>query len=422
MPDPRPESPAGATWHDLDEAAAPTLVVDERGPAAPTLAPADLADAAPAGPTLAPPSIDGRVRPAAPAETTEARVTVLPEIVSVGDRASLRTRTEPRFKPLGAAGHGGLGEVVIALDQDIGRKVAIKRIRHDRVSPGAVLRFVQEIRTVGRLEHANIVPIHDVGRDASGALYFVMRYVEGETLETIIGKLRAGDAATHRAYGFERRVQVIAAVLDALAFAHAHGIVHRDLKPANIMVGPYGEVMLLDWGIARVEAQVPAEGQGQAVGTPLYMSPEQARGEKVDARSDLYSISVVLHELLTLRHYLEDCETTEATLRGVLERPVPKAALTGSKVQPQLPMDLTWFVDQGVQKDPARRYPSAQAMLDRLAARAEGDVPVQCHVTFTQRILSRTMRQVNRHPVLAAFGLVGGAAGVVSGLAWAVVG
>ncbi len=370
------ERPATETWTDAAPEDARTLVPDA-------------------------PTTEESGQPERTSPSGEARTTVLPDIVTGGARPTLRGRSEPRFVSLGAAGEGGLGEVRVALDQDIGRKVAIKRIRADRLSSAAVVRFVQEIRTIGRLEHANIVPIHDVGRDDTGALYFVMRYVEGETLEAVIARLRAGDAATHRAWGFERRVQVIGQVLEALAFAHANGVIHRDLKPANIMIGRYGEAMLLDWGVAH------AAGEGNGVtGSPAYMSPAQARGEAADARCDVYAISVVMHELLTLRHYLEDCTTVADTLRGVQERPVPLAGSVRNGVQTPVPMDLTWFVAKGVEKDPTKRYPSARAMLDRLAARAEGDIPIQCHVTFTQRASASVVKWMNRNGLLAAFLLV----------------
>jgi len=364
--------------------------------------------------------------------------TVLPEIDHTGPRPRLRERSDPRFVALRPIGEGGLGEIVAAVDNDIGRTVAIKRIRSDRLSRGTLIRFLREIRTVGRLEHANIVPIHDVGRDQEGALYFVMRYVDGETLEAIIERLRAGDPETHRRYGFERRVQIVAGVLEALAYAHAHGVVHRDIKPANVMVGRYGEVLLLDWGIARlVEAADQAEEDdsgapgsvahtqvGAVMGTPGYMSPEQARGEPGDARSDIYSVSVMLHELLTLRHYLEDCASIEEMIEQVPTRAVPLASMVRSSVQDPVPMDLSWFVHQGVHKDPTKRYQSVDEMLARLERRAEGDIPVQCHITLTKHVTNKALRFVDRHimamaavMMVGAMGLLGGAVALVVGLA-----
>jgi eukaryotic-like serine/threonine-protein kinase len=358
----------------------------------------------------------------APARTTRSGFgsTVLPSIDRSAATARLRTRVETRFEITGSLGQGGLGEVVGAIDHDIGRNVAIKRVRADKVSEAALIRFLQEIRTVGRLEHANIVPIHDVGRDDDGALYFVMRFVDGETLEEIIDRLRTGDRETHRQFGFERRARIAGQVLEALSYAHSHGIVHRDVKPANIMIGRYGEVMLLDWGVARLLDGVEPSAEdgseapgltraGAVIGTPAYMSPEQARGEPVDERSDLFSLALVLHELLTTRHYLADVSGSDAMLREVQRRPVPFAGFARPPWQDAIPADLIWFVDKGVQKDPAARYQTAAEMLDRLARRAEGDIPVQCPYTFARRATNAAFRFVNRRSIaaLAALAVVG---------------
>jgi serine/threonine-protein kinase len=372
----------------------------------------------------------GNARPRARADATFGfGETVLPLVDRTTRVISVPDRGDVRFRTLSKLGEGGLGEVVAAFDEDIGRKVAVKRIRADRVTPGALARFVQEIRTVGALEHANIVPIHDVGRDAEGALYFVMRYVDGETLESVITKLRAGDPAYHARYGFERRVRIVAQVLEALAFAHSHGIIHRDVKPANVMIGRYGEVMLLDWGIARLVGSPDLHGDdagpapiaetrvGGIIGTPAYMSPEQARGEPADARSDVFSVSVLLHEFLTLQHYLHDCETVEQMLEAVRTRSVPAASFVPSPHQPRVPMDLGWLVHDGTHRDPAKRYPSAQAMLDRVARRAEGDIPIQCHVTFTKQMNNKMMKFFDRNVFLVT-GVVG--IGVVAAIGEAV--
>src|SRR6185312_9441186 len=132
---------------------------------------------------------------------------------------------------------------------------AVKRLLPDLTSPPILARFVDEIRTVGRLEHPNIVPIHDVGVDELGRYFFVMKYVEGETLESIIDKLAAGDPAYLAKYSVEVRIELFLGILHALEYAHAQGVVHRDIKPANVMVGRYGEVVLMDWGISKPIAE-----------------------------------------------------------------------------------------------------------------------------------------------------------------------
>jgi serine/threonine protein kinase len=367
---------------------------------------------------------------------TTARSTVLPRVERTAEGAMLVSASRPRFSPGRSLGQGGIGEVVAALDQDIGREVAIKRLRGDVQGPSAVARFVDEIRTVGALEHPNIVPIHDVGVGDDGSLYFVMRCVQGETLESVIERLAAGDRLAHAHWTHERRVHVFRQLLDAVAFAHERGYVHRDIKPANVMVGRWGEVFLMDWGIAKpvgapdlpVDPAAPgsqtASGSGERVtathagailGTPAYMSPEQARGEPVDVRSDVYSLCVMLHELLGLKHYLDDRTTVEAVLDGVQHAHAAAPSFIPSPHQSAAPMDLSWFVRKGLAKEPSRRYQTVAEMIERLDAREEGLVPIQCPVTATKRITHEALRFVDRHPMifmtmLMVFVLGGGAA------------
>jgi serine/threonine-protein kinase len=347
----------------------------------------------------------------------DTRSTVLPRVERTGDGAMLVSMSRPRFETRRPLGQGGLGEVVAAVDQDIGREVAIKRLRSDVQGPAAVARFVDEIRTVGALEHPNIVPIHDVGVDDDGGLYFVMRCVQGETLETIIERLAAGDPVAHAHWTHERRVHVFRQLLDAVAFAHERGYVHRDIKPANVMVGRFGEVFLMDWGIAKpvgapelppVPSAVPsATGErvtsthaGSVLGTPAYMSPEQARGEPVDARSDVYSLCVLLHEFLGLRHYLEDCRTVEAVLDGVQHAHASSPTFIANRYQPPTPADLSWYVLKGLAKEPSRRYQTVREMIERLDARDDGVIPIQCPITFTKRTNREMVRLLDRYPVV----------------------
>jgi serine/threonine-protein kinase len=355
--------------------------------------------------------------------TLPTRSTVLPRVEMVGATPRLVAQEKPRYERTRRLGEGGLGEVVGARDNDIGRDVAVKRLRPDVTSGATLARFVEEVRTIGRLEHPNIVPIHDVGVDERGEYYFVMKYVDGETLESVIDKLAAGDPDTHARYGFERRVQIMTALLDAVAFAHAKGIVHRDIKPANVMIGAYGEVVLMDWGIAKrlrgddapVEGSPVPHGHGAAkrgalfatvageiIGTPAYMSPEQARAEAVDERSDLYSLCVVFYELLCLRHPLANKQTLGEMLEGVKKETPPLAGLVHSPHQTPAPMDLSWFLRKGLAKAPGDRFASATEMLARLSDRAEGTCPVNCHVTFMRMMTVGATRFVDRHPLLAS--------------------
>ena len=200
-----------------------------------TVAPDDatLADPGAANPGAPDPELAEPTRKTAP---TLARTgTVLPRVEPAGDDVKLVHDGRTRYEPKRLLGEGGMGTVTLAVDHDIDRAVALKQVRQD-VGARGVARFVEEVRTIGRLEHPNIIPIHDVGVDEAGNYFFVMKYVEGETLEAIIEQLAAGDPAAHQRFSYEVRVQIFIGLLRALAYAHDRGIIHRDLKPANVMV------------------------------------------------------------------------------------------------------------------------------------------------------------------------------------------
>ena len=215
---------------------------------------------------------------------------------------------------------------------------------------------MEEIRTLAQIEHPNIVPIYDVGVDGQGRYFFTMKYVEGETLESVIRHLREGDPAYERRYPIERRFAIFLDVLRALAAAHERGVVHRDVKPSNVMVDGRGRVFVVDWGIAKLasadrrasqqsmERGALATRAGALVGTPSYMSPEQASGRNdlLDSRSDLYSAAVLFHELLTLEHYLGDKPSSEQLLVAVILQEVSVAELAAKRAarQPPPPAEL----------------------------------------------------------------------------------
>ena len=367
--------------------------------------------------------------------TSAARTTVLPHVGGDGLLVQLSLESRSRYEPTKLLGAGGMGEVVLVSDHDIDRKVALKRLLPEMTDPSILARFVDEIRTVGRLEHPNIVPIHDVGVDELGRYFFVMKYVEGETLESIIEKLAAGDPAYLARYSTEVRIELFLGLLHALEYAHAQGVVHRDIKPANVMVGRYGEVVLMDWGIAKPladtrDAAATAEGAltrvdgdararmyatrvGSLIGTPAYMSPEQARGDndKLDVRSDLYSAMVLFHELLGLQHYLADKQTFEALIEGIKSDEFGFFKLLAMPQRP--PAELIHLLARGLQKDPARRFQSAGELIAALHGVLEGKVAIQCHITFTKRSFRELGRLVDRAPWLAFATLMGLVATVV---------
>jgi serine/threonine-protein kinase len=362
--------------------------------------------------------------------------TVLPALEGDGAEVRLVPREMPRYSEIKKLGEGGMGEVALAMDEDIGRKIALKRLHSQALSAANVARFVDEVHIVGQLEHPNIVPIHDVGIDEQGRYFFVMKYVEGETLEHVIDQLRQGNPAYRAKYTIEKRVELFMGVLRALSYAHANGIVHRDLKPANVMVGPYGEVMLMDWGIAKPmrrqgelsghtnvddpEADKRTESvklsrrfstrHGSLIGTPAYMSPEQALGlnDQIDERSDMYSAIVMLHELLTLRHYLHDKQTVSAMLTAISSETIPVHTRRWYHDAPlgPPPSEYLYLFEKGFSKKPEERFQSAGELIDALQAILEGRCDVRCPLTMTKRLSSEVSHFVDRKPWIAFFALI----------------
>ena len=351
------------------------------------------------------------------------RTTVLPRVETIGPESKIVTDGKIRYELAHRLGEGGVGEVIKARDNDIDRDVAIKRLRAQmKVSHATVLRFAEEVRTVGKLEHPNIVPIHDVGVHPNGEYFFVMKYVNGETLESIIDKLAADNAEYHARYPFERRVELMMGVLEAVAYAHSKKLIHRDIKPANVMVGPYGEVVVMDWGLAReIRGPEPVDTTmqspdttgprklfqtqiGAVLGTPAYMSPEQARGDELDERSDVYSLSMMFYELLTLQHPLASQTSLEGMLEAVKNEPVGPAIFQPTMpIQGKVPAELSWFVERGLRKDKSERFQSVEDMLERLRKRAAGDIPIQCPITFTMKFTTLLRQALARSPYLTVW-------------------
>ena len=185
---------------------------------------------------------------------------------------------------------GGMGTVYIARDRRLERDVALKVMNVPAPSPSEIEPLRDEARILARLEHPGIVPVHDLGTLPDGRLFYVMKLVRGRRLDEAAG-----------AQPLHARLRIFERICEAVAFAHAQGVVHRDLKPENVMVGPFGEVLVLDWGVARLLAGGGgAEAEGTVLGTPGFMAPEQARGDTslVDERADVHALGAVLHYLL----------------------------------------------------------------------------------------------------------------------------
>ncbi|HUQ01095.1 MAG TPA: serine/threonine-protein kinase [Kofleriaceae bacterium] len=222
-------------------------------------------------------------------------------------------------------GKGGMGVVRVARDERVGRDVAVKSLiaGEDGAHPEAVARFLREARVQGRLDHPAIVPVHDLGFDARGVPYFAMKKLAGRTLAEILDRQRAGDVDALAQWPRRTLLARLADVCLAIEFAHTRGVVHRDLKPQNLMLGDFGEVYVLDWGIAKIGDDEPRSGAGiqrsdldtldsvvgetaagSVLGTPGYMAPEQARGGVIDHRVGVYALGCILFEILTLEAML----------------------------------------------------------------------------------------------------------------------
>jgi len=266
-------------------------------------------------------------------------------------------------------GRGGMGEVVRAEDKRIGRSVAVKRMRSSKPSADAIARFLREARIQARLDHPAIVPVHELGVDEHGRPYFTMKRLAGITLAETIAQ--RGER--------QRLLRAFVDVCLAIEFAHTRGVVHRDLKPSNIMLGDYGEVYVLDWGVARVlgdeapqrmsstDIDSLEEGTktGDLLGTPGYMSPEQIRGQRVRTASDVYALGTILFEILA-GEPLHPRGT--AALASTLSAPQQPPA----KRQPDVPPELDAACTAALAEEPDAR-PTARELADRVQRYLDGD-------------------------------------------------
>jgi tRNA A-37 threonylcarbamoyl transferase component Bud32 len=286
-------------------------------------------------------------------------------------------------------GEGSMGEVVVVRDQRVLRAVAMKRLHpeHHVMRPDLRDRFLREARIQGQLEHPSVVPVYDIGTDHEGREYFTMKRVRGRTLEEVIKGLREGDPEFASKYSRRKLLTAMSRICLAVAFAHERGVVHRDLKPANIMLGDYGEMHLLDWGIAKIVGvddptfeervdvthdRVQRTEAGFVVGTPGYMAPEQARGETrtYGGRSDIYSLGAILFEAMTLER-LHDYPAVEnillSTVTGIEGRPSQRTPHLN------LPLELDDIIMRATGLNPEHRYASAREMNDAIEKLLDGD-------------------------------------------------
>jgi serine/threonine-protein kinase len=274
-------------------------------------------------------------------------------------------------------------------DPIIGRTVAIKSLLPEAIFDRTERRrLLREARVTAQLQHPNTVPVHEIGDDPSEGVYFSMKRISGENFFEILKRIARNDETSKPTLDVRQRAAVVVDACQALGYAHARGVIHRDVKPENIWVGNFGEVILLDWGVAKVwgagddnqpiresSLRVPLEDDsqlqtltsgGQRPGTPLYMSPEQVEGRRsIDERSDIFSVGVVLYEMLAIAEPFRG-KTIDETFDNIINRdPVPPRQRSPHR---DIPPALEAVALRAMQKRPADRYQSMRDLIQELQA------------------------------------------------------
>ncbi len=358
-----------------------------------------------------------------------------------GPEGLMEGNPEQRYTPVRKLNEGGMKAIWEVDDHRTARKVAMALIQDSKIaSEQDIDAFLYEARLTANLQHPNIIPIYDIALDENGNPYFTMKALRGETLGEILKKLRAGDAAYASKYTRTRLLNIFLEVSNAINYAHSKGVIHLDLKPSNIIVGDYGDVHVLDWGLSTLVTHLGESNSepvswhsvdevslenGQTLthylkhvsgsrekrsvvgGTPGYMAPEQAQGAPadIDFQTDVYALGAILYELLT-RH----CPIEGGTVKEALQKTVRGEIPDPGKRAPELriPAALAAIAMKALQSDPADRYPSVSALIADLQKYQDGFATSAENPTFFRHVVLL----VKRHKM--AVGLIAGSAAVIA--------
>ncbi|MEI6714623.1 MAG: WD40 repeat domain-containing serine/threonine protein kinase [Verrucomicrobiota bacterium] len=353
----------------------------------------------PASPSVDPDATILLEHPPLPVVDPDATILVERRSLSRTDSGAASAEIRGAYALLKEIARGGMGQIYEGNDPQLARQVAVKV--SSLAQGGEDPRFAQEAKVLAKLAHPNIVPVYNLGTDSQGRPFYSMKLVKGRSLQAILKQLQQGDSETKVHFTRARLLSVFQKVCDAMAFAHSKGILHRDLKPDNVMVGEFGEVLVMDWGLAKVigSAETVLGGgaaggsdfgmtmEGEVMGTPQYMSPEQAAGvvAELDERSDIYSLGGILYAILTLRPPIDGKSLDEvlSKVKGGVITPMQTTlgATTGEVARPTMevvPSELAAVVRKAMALDRGKRYQTVgefsediEAYLNGFATRAE---------------------------------------------------
>ena len=259
-------------------------------------------------------------------------------------------------------------------------------------------RFLAEAKILGQLEHPNIVPLYDLMADDPEQTFFTMRYIQGKTLKEIISLMAGGSQHTLDNFSWARRAQVLQQICDAIEYAHSRGVIHCDLKPANIMIGAFGELVVMDWGVAtlsdaKMDVDLDTESlygidlndDSTIIGTPAYISPETFTGDSPNPSRDVFAIGVIMYELLALEHpfRLDSVEETIKSVRKHKPKPLYDIRKSGQRT---IPVELHHICMKALNKDPEKRYESCAELHHDLQLYLDGRFPMKCPSTALKRM------------------------------------